>query len=77
LILFIDDDTAGRGSVSTFEKFMGCDFRVAVVPGMDPGAANESQLRQALASAVSWVDFLMAEARLFDRPAKKSFSLTD
>jgi DNA primase len=75
LVLFIDDDPAGHGSVSTFEKFMEYDFRVAVVPGMDPGAATESQLRQALKTAVPWVNFLMEDVKLFDKSRRFSFSL--
>jgi hypothetical protein len=75
LILFIDDDPAGHGSVSTFEKFMECDFKVAVVPSMDPGAASEIQLRQALDASVPWVDFIMEDIRLFDKSKRSSFSL--
>jgi DNA primase len=71
IIVFIDDDPAGRGAVSAFEKFMERDFRVAVVPGMDPGAASANQLQRALESSVLWVDFLMEDVRL--KP--KRFSL--
>jgi DNA primase len=75
IILFIDDDPAGHGSVSTFEKFMECDFKVALVPGTDPGAANEYQLKKALEKAVPWVDFLMEDVKLFENSARSSFSL--
>jgi hypothetical protein len=75
LILFIDDDLAGHGSVSTFEKFMEYDFKVAVVQGMDPGAATESQLWQTLKTAVPWVNFLMEDVKLFDKSRRSSFSL--
>jgi DNA primase len=76
LILFIDDDIAGHGSVNTFEKFMDYDFRVAFVPGKDPGAATERELRMALETAVPWVQFLMEDVKLFDKSKRSSFSLT-
>jgi DNA primase len=75
LILFIDDDPAGHGSVSTFEKFMSYDFKVAIVHGKDPGAASEAELRKALEQAVSWVDFIMEDVKLFDKSERASFSL--
>jgi hypothetical protein len=76
LILFIDDDPAGHGSVSTFEKFMEYDFKVAVIPGKDPGEACRDQLRKALETAIPWVDFIMESVELFDKSKRSSFSLT-
>ena len=75
LILFIDDDPAGHRSVSIFEKFMEYDFRVAVVHGKDPGESSYTELRQALKNAVLWVNFLMDDVKLFDKSARKTFSL--
>ena len=75
LILFIDDDPAGYESVSTFEKFMVEDFKVAVVPGTDPGGAAYEQIEKALYGAVSWVDFLMENVKLFNKSVKSGFSL--
>jgi len=75
LILFIDDDEAGHRSVTTFEKFMSHDFKVAVVHGTDPGGADLNQLNTALSQAVSWVDFLMDDVKLFDKSVKSTFSL--
>lgn len=76
IILFVDDDTAGREiSVKTFENFMKYDFKVAVVPGKDPGAATELELRNALDAAVSWTDFIVNDLQIFDKSAKNSFCL--
>jgi len=75
VILFIDDDEAGHKSVSIFEKFMNHDFKVAVVPGTDPGGADLDQINIALSKAVSWVDFLMDDVKLFDKSVKSTFSL--
>lgn len=77
VILFIDDDPAGHASVSTFEKFMEYDFKVAVVTGTDPGGATVSQIEDALTGAVSWVNFLMEEVKLFDKPDTHTFSLIE
>ena len=77
IILFIDDDKAGRGSVSKFEKFMNYDFNVAVVRGTDPGGASIKQITDALNKSVSWVEFLMEDVKLFDKPVKSAFSLFD
>ncbi|MDR1147606.1 MAG: hypothetical protein LBK66_03130 [Spirochaetaceae bacterium] len=76
LVLFIDDDPAGHGSVSAFEKFMKYDFKVAVVPGTDPGGASIDRIYNALANAVSWADFLVDDTKLFDKPVKSAFSLS-
>jgi len=76
LILFIDDDLAGHKSVSVFEKFMNHDFKVAFVPGTDPGGSTPVQISNALMNAISWVDFIMNETKLIDKSQKKSFSLT-
>lgn len=73
LILFIDDDKAGRGSVSSFERFMPRDFRVAIVRGTDPGGADDSAIGAALSNAVPWNEFLMDDLRVFD--GRKTFSL--
>jgi len=75
VILFIDDDAAGHKSVSIFEKFMSHDFKVAVVSGTDPGGADIDQINNALSKAVSWVDFLMSDVKLFDKSVKSTFSL--
>jgi hypothetical protein len=56
---------------------MNYDFKVAVVPGMDPGEATIQQLNNALAYAVSWVDFLVEDAGLFAKSVKSSFYLSD
>ena len=66
LVLFIDDDPAGHKSVSTFEKFMEYDFKVARVKSKDPGDADITELHEAIDGAVNWVDFLMDETHLFD-----------
>jgi len=75
IILFIDDDLAGHGSVSTFEKFMSYDFEVAIIGGTDPGGANVKQINDALSKAVSWVDFLMEDTNLFGKSTRSTFSL--
>jgi len=72
LILFIDDDLAGHISVSTFEKFMEFDFKVAKVSGKDPGDASLDELSAAIDNATNWVDFLMEETRLFERSVQFS-----
>jgi DNA primase len=75
IILFIDDDEAGHKSVGIFESFMNSDFRVAIVPGTDPGGATLTQLNEALSKTTLWVNFLMEEAKLFDKSARSTFSL--
>jgi hypothetical protein len=75
VVLFIDDDPAGHESVSVFEQFMNYDFKVAVVPGTDPGGACIDRIHEALSEAVSWTDFLMEDAKLFGKSAKSAFSL--
>lgn len=73
LILFIDDDEAGYKSVSTFEKFMRYDFKVAVVRGHDPGDSPLAQLNDAIANAVLWIDFLIDNTQIIN--STQSFSL--
>ena len=75
IVLFIDDDEAGHKSVTIFEKFMSKDFKVAVVPGTDPGGADLRQLNTALSKAVSWVDFLVEDVKLFEKSARSTFPL--
>jgi DNA primase len=65
LILYIDDDTAGRNSVSLFEKFMLRDFRVAITEGKDPGDATVPEAETAVKSSVLWVDWLLKETNMF------------
>lgn len=69
LILFIDDDEAGRSSVGFFESFMERDFRVAVVAGKDPGDSTPEEIEQALKNSKKYGDFIIEESGLFHREA--------
>jgi DNA primase len=73
LVLYIDDDTAGRNSVNTFEKFMRKDFKVAATPGKDPGDASVREAELAIGTATPWVDWLLNSIDVFEKP--KAISL--
>jgi DNA primase len=72
IILFIDDDEAGRHSVEQFEKFYPRDFRVAVSPGKDPGASTRGELESALAGAKVFNTFLMDDIGVFPQHGRPS-----
>jgi DNA primase len=73
IILFIDDDEAGRRSVGLFEEFYPKDFRVALVPGKDPGDSARAELEAAIADAKPFNVFLMDDIGIFPpRPKKLS-----
>lgn len=74
LILFIDDDKAGRQSISIFEKFMPYNFRVAIVRGEDPGSSTIPQLEQAISEAKPFGKFLIDDLGIF--PEKEKISLS-
>jgi DNA primase len=73
IILFIDDDEAGRRSVGLFEKFYPYDFRVAVSPGNDPGSSSREQIEVALEKAKMFNAFLMDDFSIF--PEREKLSL--
>jgi len=73
IILFIDDDAAGRKSVKQFEEFYPDDFRVAIIPGKDPGDGTKQELVEAIDGAQVFNKFLMAYIGLF--PKKERLSL--
>jgi DNA primase len=75
LILYVDDDPAGRNSVNTFEKFMQQDFKVAVTKGKDPGDATVQEAEFAIKNAILWVDWMLNEIEVFKSP--DSFCLKD
>jgi DNA primase len=68
LVLYIDDDPAGRNSVNIFEKFMRRDFKVAVTKGKDPGDATIQEAELAVKDSVLWVDWLLNEMKVFEKP---------
>jgi DNA primase len=72
LILYIDDDSAGHNSVNIFEKFMQHDFRIAVTKGKDPGEAVDKEAELAIKNSISWVDWMLNEINLFDKPKRVS-----
>jgi DNA primase len=74
LVLYIDDDPAGRNSVNIFEKFMQREFRIAVTKGKDPGDATIQESEFAIKNSVLWVDWLLNEIDVFEKP--DSISLT-
>jgi DNA primase len=69
LILYIDDDPAGRNSVNIFEKFMQQDFKVAVTNGKDPGDATVQENEIAINNAVLWIDWTLNEINVFEKPS--------
>jgi len=74
IILFIDDDEAGRRSVALFEEFYPYDFRVAICPENDPGSCTREQLESVIENAKPFNVFLMDDLKVF--PEKKKLSLT-
>lgn len=74
IILFIDDDEAGRRSVKLFEEFYPRDFRVAVIGGKDPGDGTEEEIRDAVENSRVFNEFLMADVGLFARKKRPSLS---
>ncbi|MGL5913569.1 MAG: toprim domain-containing protein [Bacteroidales bacterium] len=66
LILFIDDDEAGRNSINIFEDFMENNFRVAIVKGTDAGGATPSQCYLAIKNSVNYGDFIVENSGLFE-----------
>jgi DNA primase len=73
IILFIDDDEAGRRSVGLFEEFYPYDFRVAISSGNDPGSSSREQLGTAINGAKLFNTFLMEDLGVF--PDRKRLSL--
>jgi len=73
VILFIDDDEAGRRSVGLFEEFYPDDFRVAISPGNDPGSSTRKELETAIQNAEPFNVFLMRDLNVF--PERKKLSL--
>jgi DNA primase len=73
IILFIDDDEAGRRSIGLFEEFYPHDFRVAVSPGNDPGSSSREQLATVIEGAKLFSVFLMEDIGVF--PERKRPSL--
>jgi DNA primase len=67
LVLYIDDDPAGRNSVNIFEKFMQKDFKVAVTPGKDPGDASVWEAESAIQNSVLWADWMMDDLNVFEK----------
>jgi DNA primase len=74
LVLYVDDDPAGRNSVNMFEKFMQKDFKVAVTKGKDPGDSTVRESETAINNAVLWADWMLNEIGVFEKP--ESVSLT-
>jgi DNA primase len=74
LVLYVDDDPAGRNSVNIFEKFMRRDFKVAVTKGKDPGDATVQEAEFAIKNSISWVDWILNEVDVLEKP--RSFSLS-
>jgi hypothetical protein len=72
LVLYIDDDPAGRNSVNIFERFMRKDFKVAATPGKDPGDASLQETERAIKTAVSWADWMLDSSGLFEKPGRIS-----
>jgi DNA primase len=68
LILYVDDDPSGRNSVNVFEKFMRRDFKVAVTKGKDPGDATVQEVEFAVKNSVLWVDWMLNEIDMFQKP---------
>jgi DNA primase len=68
LVLYIDDDFAGKKSVAIFEKFMQRDFRVAVTKGKDPGDATVQEAEYAIKNSILWVDWMLNEIDVFKKP---------
>jgi DNA primase len=72
IILFIDDDEAGRRSIGLFEEFYPHDFRVAVSPGNDPGSSSREQLESAIDGAKLFNLFLMDDIGVFPERQRPS-----
>jgi DNA primase len=72
IVLFIDDDEAGRRSVGLFEEFYPADFRVAVSSGNDPGSSNRGQLEAAIDGTKPFNIFLMDDLGMFPERKKPS-----
>jgi DNA primase len=83
IILFIDDDEAGRRSIGLFEEFYPYDFRVAIAKGpdpqnmekigrKDPGDCSRQELETALENAVLFNTFLMEDIGVFPEREKPS-----
>ena len=74
IILFIDDDKAGRMSIDVFEEFYPDSYRVAVVKDKDPGACDINELKNAIEKAQPFNVFLIEDIGLF--PKRQSISLS-
>jgi DNA primase len=63
VVLFIDDDEAGRKSVNLFEGFMRHNYKIAVPAKgrKDAGECTQAELEQSIASAKPVVSWLMRE----------------
>jgi DNA primase len=68
LILYVDDDPAGRNSVNIFEKFMREDFKIAATKGKDPGDATIQEAEAAIKNSILWVDWMLNEIDVFEKP---------
>jgi len=76
IILFIDDDEAGRKPIKAFEEFYPGDFRVAVIPGKDPGDGTRQELIQAIGNSRPFNEFLIDDVGLFSKKSNPSLSLS-
>jgi DNA primase len=72
IILFIDDDEAGRRSIGLFEEFYPHNFRVAVSLGNDPGSSSREQLDAAIEGARLFNVFLMEDLGVFPEHKRPS-----
>ncbi len=78
IILFPDDDEAGKRMIYNFDEFLEVDFRVATVSGKDPGDAKIREIGKALDSAKSFIDFQLEDSGLFEKenPNLEFFEVT-
>jgi hypothetical protein len=44
------------------------DFRIAVTKGKDPGEATDKEAELAIKNSILWVDWMLSEINLFDKP---------
>jgi len=72
VILFIDDDEAGRRSIKAFEEFYPYNFRVTVSKNNDPGSSTRKELERAVENAKPFNEFLMDDVGIFPEVKKMS-----